>query len=72
MMLLVGVKASAEAEVLPEAEPGTVIVDNGSEIVDAGIQTQLRMIQELGSGKFRVPAKKKKSPEPEEEPDEEE
>ena len=60
-------------ELLPEAEPGTVIVDNGSEIVDAGIQTQLRMIQELGSGKFRAPAKKKKSPEPEEEePDDEE
>lgn len=61
-----------DVELLPEAEPGTVIVDNGSEIVDAGIQTQLRMIQELGSGKFRAPAKKKKSPEPEEEPDEEE
>ena len=56
-----------DVELLPEAEPGTVIVDNGSEIVDAGIQTQLRMIQELGSGKFRAPAKKKKSPEPEEE-----
>lgn len=62
-----------DVELLPEAEPGTVIVDNGSEIVDAGIQTQLRMIQELGSGKFRAPAKKKKSPEPEEEePDDEE
>ncbi len=53
-----------EVELLPDAEPGTVIVDNGSEITDAGIQTQLRMIQELGSGKFlRPPArKKKKSP----------
>lgn len=61
-----------DVELLPEAEPGTVIVDNGSEIVDAGIQTQLRMIQELGSGKFRAPAKKKKKPQPEEEPDEEE
>lgn len=60
-----------DVELLPEAEPGTVIVDNGSEIVDAGIQTQLRMIQELGSGKFKAPAKKKKNPEPEEDPDEE-
>lgn len=50
-----------DVELLPDAEEGTVIVDNGSEIVDAGIQTQLRMIQELGDGKFRAPAKKKKS-----------
>ena len=42
-----------EVELLPDAEAGTVIVDNGSEITDAGIQTQLRMIKELGSGKFR-------------------
>lgn len=42
-----------EVELLPDAGPGTVIVDNGSEITDAGIQTQLRMIRELGSGKFR-------------------
>lgn len=48
-----------EVELLPDAEEGTVIVDNGSEITDAGIQTQLRMIQELGSGKFRQPRKKK-------------
>ncbi len=61
-----------DVELLPEAEPGTVIVDNGSEIVDAGIQTQLRMIQELGSGRFKASAKKKTTPEPDEEPDEEE
>lgn len=61
-----------DVELLPDAEPGTVIVDNGSEIVDAGIQTQLRMIQELGSGKFKAPARKKKNPEPEIEPDDEE
>lgn len=61
-----------DVELLPDAEPGTVIVDNGSEIVDAGIQTQLRMIQELGSGKFKAPAKKKKTPPPEEVPEDEE
>ena len=33
---------NVEVELLPEADPGTVIVDNGSEIVDAGIMTQLR------------------------------
>ncbi len=48
-----------EVELLPDAEEGTVIIDNGSEITDAGIQTQLRMIQELGNGKFRQPRKKK-------------
>ena len=50
---LCGGIASVEVELLPDAEPGTVILDNGSEITDAGIQTQLRMIRELGSGKFR-------------------
>lgn len=49
-----------EVELLPDAEQGTVIVDNGSEIIDAGINTQLRMIQELGSGRFREPPKTKK------------
>lgn len=53
---------NVEVELLPDVEEGTVIVDNGSEIVDAGIQTQLRMIQELGSGKFRMPAGRKKKP----------
>ncbi len=42
-----------EVELLPDAEAGTVIVESGGEITDAGIQTQLKMIQELGSGKFR-------------------
>lgn len=51
-----------EVELLPDVDEGTVIVDNGSEIVDAGIQTQLRMIQELGSGKFRMPTGRKKKP----------
>lgn len=45
--------AHVEVELLPEAEEGTVIVDNGEEITDAGIQTQLKMIRELGKGKFR-------------------
>lgn len=52
-----------EVELLPDAEQGTVIVDNGSEIIDAGINTQLRMIQELGSGRFREPSKPKKKQE---------
>ena len=52
--------ANVEIELLADADPGTVIVDNGSEITDAGIQTQLKMIQELGSGKFRAPTGRKK------------
>lgn len=56
-----------EVELLKDAEPGTVIVDNGEEITDAGIQTQLRMIRELGDGKFRssTPRKRKKTADPE-------
>lgn len=50
---LCGGIADVEVELLPDAERGTVIVDNGSEITDAGIRTQLRMIQEIGGGKFR-------------------
>lgn len=66
--------AHVEVELLADAEPGTVIVDNGEEITDAGVQTQLKMIQELGKGKFRgdTPKKrrsKKSEPPPEEEAD---
>ena len=46
-------------ELLPDAEPGTVIIESGGDITDAGIQTQLRMIQELGEGKFQVPRKRR-------------
>lgn len=57
-----------EVELLKDAEAGTVIVDNGEEITDAGILTQLKMIKELGDGKFRTgaPRKRKKAAEPDE------
>ncbi len=59
--------AHVEVELLADAEPGTVIVDNGEEITDAGIQTQLKMIQELGKGKYRgATAKRKRSKKSEE------
>lgn len=64
--------AHVEVELLPDAEFGTVIVDNGEEITDAGIQTQLEMIRELGKGKFRgksVGRRTKKTAEPIEETD---
>lgn len=50
---LCGGLAHVEVELLANGDPGTVIVDNGEEIVDAGIMTQLKMIRELGDGKFR-------------------
>lgn len=53
--------AHVEVELLADADPGTVIVDNGEEITDAGIQTQLKMIKELGKGKYRGAAYKKRS-----------
>ena len=69
---LCGGVQNVEVELLPDAEPGTVIVEADGEITDAGIQTQLRMIQELGSGKFRSPkpkgrGRKKAEEEPQEE-----
>ena len=54
---LCGGVQNVEVELLPDAEPGTVIVESGGEITDAGIQTQLRMIQELGAGKYRAGTK---------------
>jgi flagellar assembly protein FliH len=42
-----------EFEILKDAPKGTLILDNGSEITDAGISTQLKMIQNLGMGKFK-------------------
>lgn len=57
---------NVEVELIADASPGTVIVDNGEEITDAGIQTQLKMIKELGDGKFRGRTSKKKSKKAEE------
>lgn len=57
---------NVEVEVLKDAPSGTVIIDNGSEITDAGIQTQLKMIEELGRGKYRRAPSRKKAKEQEE------
>jgi flagellar biosynthesis/type III secretory pathway protein FliH len=48
-----GERQQVEFEILKDAPRGTLILDNGSEITDAGIQTQLTMIENLGKGKFR-------------------
>lgn len=57
---------NVEVELLKDAPSGTVIIDNGSEITDAGIQTQLKMIEELGRGKYRRAPSRKKAKEQEE------
>lgn len=71
---LCGGSAAIEIELLENAEEGTVIVEADGEITDAGIMTQLRMIQELGRGKFRGPGTKKasgkKKPDEKSEPEE--
>lgn len=64
--LLTNVKM-VEIEVLKDAPSGTVILDNGSEITDAGIMTQLKMIEELGKGKYRkAPSGRKRKQEEQE------
>lgn len=60
-----GVK-HVDIELLPDAEPGTVIVESEGEITDAGVNTQLRMIRELGSGKYRTSKKGAAQPDEEE------
>ena len=42
-----------EFEVLEDGEKGTLQIETDTEILDAGVSTQLRMIEELGSGKYR-------------------
>ena len=42
-----------EYEIVKDAPHGTLILDNDSEITDAGVATQLMMIEKLGKGKFR-------------------
>lgn len=50
---LVGNVQHIEIETLKDAQPGTVIIDNDSEITDASVSTQLKMITELARGKYR-------------------
>lgn len=40
-------------EVIEDGEKGTLQIETESEILDAGVSTQLKMIEELGSGKYR-------------------
>lgn len=57
--------ANVEFEVV-DSESGTLMLENDTEIFDAGVSTQLKMIGELGRGKFRD--KEEEPPKEEEEP----
>ncbi len=57
--------ANVEFEVV-DSESGTLMLENDTEIFDAGVSTQLKMIGELGRGKFRD--KEEEAPKEEEEP----
>lgn len=61
-----------EFEILEDGEKGTLQLETDTEILDAGVSTQLRMIEELGSGKYRDKEPEKESVrESEKEPDRE-
>ncbi len=42
-----------EVEILKDAPQGTLLLDDGAEITDASVQTQLKMIEQLGKRKYR-------------------
>lgn len=45
--------ALIEIELLKDAPQGTLLIDSGSEITDASVSTQLKMIEQLGKRKYR-------------------
>lgn len=45
--------ALIEIEIVKDAPQGTLLIDSGSEITDAGVSTQLKMIEQLGKRKYR-------------------
>lgn len=45
--------ALIEIEILKDAPQGTLLIDSGSEITDASVSTQLKMIEQLGKRKYR-------------------
>lgn len=47
---LVGEISDIEVEILEEAESGTVMLDNGKEIIDASVPTQLEFLKEIMKG----------------------
>ena len=44
---------NVEIELLDDAPSGTLMIDDGSDITDASISTQLKMVEQIGKGKYR-------------------
>ena len=44
---------NVDIEIQEDAPSGTLLIDDGSEITDASVMTQLRMVEQLGKGKYR-------------------
>lgn len=44
---------NVEIEILDDAPSGTLMIDDGAEITDASVMTQLKMVEQLGKGKYR-------------------
>ena len=44
---------NVEIEILDDMPAGTLLIDDGSEITDASVMTQLKMVEQLGKGKYR-------------------
>ncbi len=44
---------NVEIELQEDAPAGTLLIDDGSEITDASVMTQLKMVEQLGKGKYR-------------------
>ena len=44
---------NVEIELLDDAPSGTLLIDDGDEITDASVMTQLKMVEQLGKGKYR-------------------
>ncbi len=44
---------NVEIELLDDAPQGTLLIDDGNEITDASVMTQLKMVEQLGKGKYR-------------------
>ena len=44
---------NVEIELQDDAPAGTLLIDDGTEITDASVMTQLKMVEQLGKGKYR-------------------
>ena len=44
---------NVDVEILDDMPSGTLLIDDGAEITDASVMTQLKMVEQLGKGKYR-------------------